>query len=310
MLQVQRPARRGPTWRVPGGPSWLLASAGRLAFLPDRASIAALAVTGIAWVTVAQTVESHYLRFGLLLPLATLMAVAGGLAVANRLRRNRAREAASVAHDLRGPLVTLQATLELLAGDAFGALPETARAAVLRAATTSARAALVVDEAMHRAAAPPSAAPLRGHADLDLVVREALDALEVQVRSAGAVVMLTSLPRVAADSSALFRVFVNLFQNAIKYHRPDATPLLKVSAEVEGESAILAVADDGIGIAPGDRERVFEPRYRTMAGSARSSGEGLGLANVQRLVTAMGGAIWVDGTAERGTTIRLRLPLA
>lgn len=73
------------------------------------------------------------------------------MAYASRTRRANDAEPVGVAHDLSGPLVSLQATLELLAGDGFGALPEQARAAALRTAATSSRAAEVVERTIRHA---------------------------------------------------------------------------------------------------------------------------------------------------------------
>lgn len=272
---------------------------------------AALGLVGLTGIAAAQFVEARYLRIGLLLHVALLLA--GGLvltAMAARSRRAGAAEAASMAHDLRGPLVSLQATLELLAGDGFGALPEPARTAALRAAAMSGRAADVVDRTLRHAIRGAAAAPTAAAVDLDVVLREAADALDVQVRATGATVNVAPLPRVAGDSCALFRVFVNLLQNGLKYHHPDMPPRITVTADSRDAWAEIAVSDEGIGIAPAERPRVFERHYRTAAGGARAAGEGLGLATVHRLVTEMGGAVWVDGAAPQGVTVRVRLPLA
>lgn len=271
----------------------------------------AVVTIALAWIVAAQAVEARHLLLGIALHVALL--VAGGatmIAVAARARRTSDAETQCVAHDLRGPLVSLQATLELLASDGFGALPEPARTVVLRAAATSGRAADVVDQTLRRAVGTAATAPLRGIADLDVVLRETLDALAVQVRAAGAAVEVAPLPRVVADPSALFRVFVNLLQNSLKYHQAGLAPRIVVAAGLDGGWATVSVTDEGIGIAPADRALVFERHYRTAAGIAQAGGEGLGLATVARLVSEAGGAVWVDPAPLRGTTIRLRLPLA
>lgn len=132
----------------------------------------------------------------------------------------------------------------------------------------------------------------------------------MQVRTSGATVEVAAMPQVAGDSSALFRVFVNLVQNGLKYHPSYAAPHIAVTAERDGMWVIVSVADNGVAIAPSERWRVFERHYRTAAGSGHAGGDGLGLAPVSRLITAMSGTVWgVNGTRQ-GTTIRVRLPLA
>jgi two-component system sensor histidine kinase SenX3 len=115
---------------------------------------------------------------------------------------------------------------------------------------------------------------------------------------------------VAGDASALFRVFLNLLQNGLKYHQPGTPPRIAITAETRDGWGQIAVSDAGIGIAPDEQSLVFADRYRTAAGMARASGEGLGLATVHRLVTEMGGNVSVDSAASHGTTFLVRLPLA
>lgn len=272
---------------------------------------AALGVVGLTGIAVTGLVEGPYLRAGLMLDIGLLVAGGGFLMVsAARSRHARAAEAVDVAHDLRGPLVSLQTTLEILAGDGFGALPEQARAAAIQAAITSGRAAEMVDRTLERAISRAVMTPRFSTTDLNAVLREAVDALSAQARATGATIVVASLPRVAGDPSALFRVFVNLLQNGLKYHQPNVPPRIDVRAEISGGWVEIAVSDHGIGIAPAERSHVFERRYRTAAGAARAAGEGLGLATVHRLVEEAGGAVWVDSTTSPGTTIRVRLPLA
>lgn len=307
MLQAQRSSGRGISWRLP-------AVAAARAFptaLRDRTVASAVGAGAVSWIVVAQAVEARHLVVGFVLHLG-LLAAGGAIAMVAMSRTRRATDVATqgVAHDLRGPLVSLQATLELLASDGFGTLPAAARDVVVQAAATSGHAADVVDQTLRRTTHALATAPLRGRADLDVVVRSALGALDVQMRAAGAVVEVAPLPHVAADPAALFRVFVNLVQNSLKYHRPGLAPCIAVTSIIEGDWATISVADDGIGIAPDERALVFERHYRTMTGIARAGGEGLGLATVARLVAESGGAVWVDPAPRRGTTIRVRLPLA
>jgi signal transduction histidine kinase len=305
MLHMQGSFGRTSVWQSPGAQPYRLRMS-----LRRHGLIPALVAASLAWIAIAQIVQTRQTQAGVLMHLALVVVAAAGMVANARQRRVRDAEAAGVAHDLRGPLITLQATLELLAGDGFGSLPEPARAAALRAAATSGRATDVVERLLRRSADDDASRPLHGLTDLDVVLHETIDALDVQVRAAGATVRIAAMPHVAADSCALFRVFVNLIQNGLKYHRPGAHPVIVVSAEVEGQWAIVSVSDNGIGIAPAERGRVFERNYRTAAGAAQASGEGLGLDTVARLVSRMGGTVCVDPATVRGTTVHLRLPLA
>ena len=104
----------------------------------------------------------------------------------------------------------------------------------------------------------------------------------------------------------LQRVLFNLIQNAIRHTPPDGS--VTVRAEDVDGGVEIEVADTGNGIAPDQRERVFEPFYRADA-SRHDPGAGLGLAIARAIVEAHGGAIWLED-APVGTRVRFRLPAA
>ena len=107
--------------------------------------------------------------------------------------------------------------------------------------------------------------------------------------------------RVAVDSSALARVFVNLLQNAI-----EAAPggvSVTITSTVRATTAVIQVTDNGPGVAEAARHRLFEPYFTT-----KSSGTGLGLAICRRLVEAHGGAIRLLHSGPAGTAFEVALP--
>jgi two-component system, OmpR family, phosphate regulon sensor histidine kinase PhoR len=114
---------------------------------------------------------------------------------------------------------------------------------------------------------------------------------------------------VRADPAALEHVLVNLLDNAIKY-TPEGGHV-RLSARSDGDQVRLAVTDDGPGIAPHHRARVFERFYRIDPGRSRDmGGTGLGLSIVKHLVEAMGGTVGVDAAEPGGSVFWLRLPAA
>jgi signal transduction histidine kinase len=106
---------------------------------------------------------------------------------------------------------------------------------------------------------------------------------------------------IAGDRDQLFRVFSNLALNAAQA----GAGTVRVDAERSDGRIVFAVSDDGPGISPIVRERLFLP----FAGSGRSHGTGLGLAIAREIVAAHGGAIDLVETGARGTTFRVELPL-
>lgn len=110
-----------------------------------------------------------------------------------------------------------------------------------------------------------------------------------------------------ADPIAMSRMIRNLVENAVRH------AVSCVSVEVGGRdgAAVLTVSDDGPGIAPADRDRVFERFVRLDSDRARSGGgTGLGLAIVAEVVAAHGGAVVIDAPPSGGTRMTVTLPVS
>jgi heavy metal sensor kinase len=141
-----------------------------------------------------------------------------------------------------------------------------------------------------------------------------LEALELGVRLAkgkGVTVSMgaTAPVVVLGDAGALRRALLNLVDNAVKYTPAGGTVVISLEGSPAG--AALAVEDTGIGIGPGDAERIFEPFVRLDAGRSRDTGgSGLGLAIARSIVAAHGGTLEVASRAGGGSRFTIRLPAA
>jgi nitrogen fixation/metabolism regulation signal transduction histidine kinase len=110
--------------------------------------------------------------------------------------------------------------------------------------------------------------------------------------------------RVKADREHLLRVFNNLIKNATQAIPEDRRGQIHVTLRAENDRALVEVRDNGTGIPERVRDRIFEPSYTT-----KSSGMGLGLAMVKRMVEQAGGRVWFVTRADEGTSFFLALPL-
>jgi signal transduction histidine kinase len=144
---------------------------------------------------------------------------------------------------------------------------------------------------------------------LEELVHDAVEAMRPSA-DAGSVAVHAELraPLTASNGNPeqLQRVLFNLIQNAIHHTPPDGS--VTVRAEDVDGGVEIEVADTGLGIAPEQRQRVFEPFYRADA-SRTQPGAGLGLAIARAIVEAHGGDIWLEDAAV-GTRVRFRLPAA
>jgi two-component system OmpR family sensor kinase len=115
------------------------------------------------------------------------------------------------------------------------------------------------------------------------------------------------LPPVLGDRDLLLVLFSNLLDNAFKFTR--AGGRVEVRATEDAHTAVIEVADNGLGIPAADLGHIFEELYR--AENAReTAGSGLGLALVQRIVALHQGSIVVRSRPEQGTVVTVRLPLS
>jgi two-component system sensor histidine kinase KdpD len=116
-----------------------------------------------------------------------------------------------------------------------------------------------------------------------------------------------SLPPLRADAAQLERAFANLLENARRYS--NGLPV-SVHARQSGNRVLVRVVDQGPGIHPGERERIFEPFYRGPDASGRRwTGSGLGLAVAKGFVELSGGTISVESLPGQGTSFVVSLPL-
>ena len=149
-----------------------------------------------------------------------------------------------------------------------------------------------------------------------VVAREALAAAQSlvtpQARAQGLTLVVTEClgaPTVCADEDKLRQILVNLLSNAVKFTGRGG--LVELGCHVAASDAYFVVKDNGIGIAPDQMERIFEPFVQVRSDFTRTQeGTGLGLAISRELAHGMGGELTVASTIGEGAVFTLRLPLA
>ncbi len=140
------------------------------------------------------------------------------------------------------------------------------------------------------------------------VVTNALTNLEVAVADAEATIeIMDDMPSVLGSPTELERLFQNLIGNAIKYCSKDHPIRVQVNCRPDGCDWIVAVRDNGIGIAQEDRERAFMIFQRLVAQDAYE-GTGIGLAVCKKIVESHGGRIWIEDGLDGGTSVCFSLP--
>jgi len=205
-------------------------------------------------------------------------------------------------HELRSPLTAIRGQIEVLARDPA---PDAADLRRVEAATLAelARVERLVEELLALARLDEGVGPARRELDAARFVREAvLDA------PGGAEVGALAPGRIDADPEMLGRVVRNLVENARRHAGPDGT--VRASSTVAAGRLRVDIDDDGPGIPPAERERVFDRFHRSDAGRARSAGgSGLGLAIARGIVEAHGGSIRAEESPLGGARVSFEIPL-
>lgn len=113
---------------------------------------------------------------------------------------------------------------------------------------------------------------------------------------------------ILADAERLRQCIFNVLENAAKYS-PAESPI-RLGFSISSSNACIQVQDYGPGIAPEERELVFQPFYRSDQSRGQKAGSGVGLAIVRLLIEKMGGTVAVAESVESGTTIKFNLPIS
>jgi light-regulated signal transduction histidine kinase (bacteriophytochrome) len=143
--------------------------------------------------------------------------------------------------------------------------------------------------------------------DAGAVLERTLEALSWVTKEAEAQVTHDPLPEILADAAQLSQVFQNLVSNAIKFRRPDEPPRIHISAQRTEGAWRFSVADNGIGIAPEQKEHIFQIFCR-LHPEQDYPGLGIGLALCRSIVERHGGRMWVESTPGQGSTFYFTVP--
>ena len=235
---------------------------------------------------------------------------------ARRLADRQLEFVAGVSHELRTPVTVIASAGENLADGLVSDLDMVRQyGRVVR--DEARRLAEMVEQVLDFAGSYAGRRAYEFEAvDVGDVARECLDALRPALDESGGTIESESapdLPRVRADRAALRRALLNLMQNAIKYGGEAPRIALRItSGPTSGRPEVrIAIEDHGLGITPGEKERLFEPFFRgEEARSRQIRGNGLGLSLVKRIVDAHSGRISVRSAPGKGSTFTVALPAA
>ncbi|HSX84967.1 MAG TPA: PAS domain S-box protein [Cellvibrio sp.] len=143
--------------------------------------------------------------------------------------------------------------------------------------------------------------------DTNATLQHVLDSLEGDIKKSGAVIQVEgTLPQLYAQESLLFQCIQNVISNALKYCKPDVSPVITISAASETGHSGVCIRDNGIGIAEHHQERIFHVFERLNPESAE--GSGVGLSIVKTIMEKHSGKIILESTVGQGTSFIMLFP--
>jgi signal transduction histidine kinase len=306
------------TWRIvlaaPDGP--LFASISGLHKSIPWIIFASFALVGLVAIVLARSVlgASDRLRTAN----ERLASVNSELAVTNAALERRAAElvrsngeleqfASIASHDLQEPLRKVRTfTQQLTVIDADN-LSEKGRDYLGRANAAAERMQNLIEDLLRFSRVATHGRPF-APVNLRTITDEVLSDLEAQVEQAEAVVEIGELPTISADALQMRQLMQNLLSNAIKFRRPGVVPEIRITSEIEGDTARITVTDNGIGFEPEYSRRIFRV-FERLHGRSEYPGTGIGLALCRKIAERHGGTVVAESEPGVGSVFTVTLPL-
>ena len=228
------------------------------------------------------------------------------------LNRMKDEFVSTVSHEFKTPLTTITGFLSVMLDGETGPVTEQQVKFLQIAKSAAKRLAGLVSDLLDLSRLESGARMDLRPLDLSGLVTQSVENHQPLAAEGGKSLVwspVPSLPSVVADERWLGLVLDNLISNALKFTRPGGR--VRLETQDKGEFLMVSVCDDGIGIPPSDREKVFERFYRASnRAEVNAPGTGLGLAIAREVIAKHGGKIWLDSELGKGTTFHFVVPAA
>jgi PAS domain S-box-containing protein len=214
----------------------------------------------------------------------------------------------TVSHDLKSPLVTMGAFLDILKEDLASGNAASAEDAMRRVRNAVGRMQALINDLLELSRVGTVETNL-ATIPLSELVGTVVESSAKQLAAVGLeVICEEGLPALRGDRDHLYQVFENLLANATKYAATAPSPRVVISSEKREQELLVRVSDNGPGIPREHRDRVFKLFHRLQPRA--TSGTGVGLAIVARVMERHGGHVWVEPAATGGACFVLAFPIS
>ena len=211
------------------------------------------------------------------------------------------------AHDLQEPIRMVSGFLGLLEKKYAAALDEQGKGYIFRAKDGADRMSILIRDLLEFSRSGNKAAkrePVNLESVIDLVQKDM--SIVMQDTSAGLYVP-EKMPVVEGTHSALYRLFLNLVSNGIKFRKKDTSPQVSILLNEQTDCWEFTVQDNGIGVPEKDQPKLFQA-FQRLHRKEDYPGTGLGLVTCKKIVETHGGKIWMTSEFGKGTAFHFTLP--
>ena len=215
----------------------------------------------------------------------------------------------SVSHDLRAPLRHISGFASILAEDCANSLDEEGRDCLATITGSVQEMGVLIDDLLQFSRVGRMEMQIVD-VDMEEILSEVLKPIREETAERAIEWSVGPLPHVLGDHNLLRQVWANLVGNAVKYSRDRAPARIEIGAvHGDGDSHYCEffVRDNGVGFDMQYADKLFRV-FQRLHSSAEFEGTGIGLANVQRIVTRLGGRVWAEAELDKGATFSFSLP--
>lgn len=211
----------------------------------------------------------------------------------------------SVSHDLRAPLRSINAYAAILKDDYGENLNQEAKGVLDNIIRSALKMSDLIDSLLTLSRLGRKEKMKRSIPTNKLVSRVVEELKQVQGPDRANIV-IEKMPDIEGDPELIKQVFVNLISNALKYSSKKEAPVIKVGAELNSETPVFYVQDNGAGFNMEYKSKLFGV-FQRLHGAREFEGIGIGLAIVKRIVNSHGGRVWAYGKENEGATFYFTL---
>jgi signal transduction histidine kinase len=147
---------------------------------------------------------------------------------------------------------------------------------------------------------------LKEKLDMNELINDIKNSMAYQFQETGTKLEIAELPSCIGDRTQVMQIFSNLIENALKYLDSNRSGLIKISGTTKHKESVYCVEDKGVGIALEHQEKIFEIFHQLEP--EKSSGEGMGLTIVSKIIARHNGRVWVESERDKGSKFFISLP--